>query len=142
MNVMPCNIERRVADETVDMLFASQVDESTDISAKTHLLGFVRFIYEQQSMFKSIFILQRTFGAHNWSRLTQTDAITSHLNALKLSWDQCVGISIDDGEESVGSAKGFVCVNLEKKIKPNIIFQAGFSTAINIKTKKRMCKWN
>lgn len=48
INDMPSNIEGKVANELVTKHFALQVDESTHISGKAHLLHFAQFIYQQK----------------------------------------------------------------------------------------------
>lgn len=45
---MSDDIEKTIADKLSKRHFALQIDESTDISGKAHILGFVRFIHENE----------------------------------------------------------------------------------------------
>lgn len=48
IKIMSDDIEKTIADKLSKRHFALQIDESTDISGKAHILGFVRFIHENE----------------------------------------------------------------------------------------------
>lgn len=99
INDMSCNIEKTIANVLINKSFALQVDESTDLSGKAQLLGFVRFIYEGKII--NEFLCCKELSGHTTGQ-DIFDAITSYINTLKLSWNECVGICTDGAASMVG----------------------------------------
>lgn len=112
---MSDDIEKTVIDKLSKQYFALQIDEFTDISGKAHLLGFVRFINENEIL--NQFLCCRELTEYTTGQ-DIFDSITSYFEKFKISWELCVGICTDGGL-SVGSIKGFV--TLAKKRNSNII---------------------
>lgn len=121
-------IKRRIIDISADIekkvitklssgrSFALQIDESTDISGKAQLLGFVRFVDEHEIINQFLCcreLIERTTGQDIF------DSITSYLEQFNISWDLCVGICTDGAPSMVGSIKGFC--SLVKTRTPNLI---------------------
>ena len=113
---MSDDIEKTVADKLSKRHFALQIDESTDISGKAHILGFVRFIHENEIVNQFLCCLELTERSTGQDVF---DSISSYFEQFKISWELCVGICTDGAPSMVGSLKGFV--TLAKKRNANII---------------------
>ncbi|VEN56237.1 unnamed protein product [Callosobruchus maculatus] len=127
-------IKRRIIDmsedigkKTTDKLssgrhFAIQVDESTDVSGKAHLLAFVRFINENEVINQISCcreLTERTTGQDIF------DSINSYMEKFKVSWENCVGICTDGAPSMLGSIKGFATVIRTRH--PNVVSTHCFS---------------
>ena len=80
-------------------MFALQIDESTDITNKSTMLVFVRFIYEFQLYEDFLFSceLMQTTGEVIFN------AIDQFFSKHGISWEQCVGLTTD----GAGSMSGY-----------------------------------
>lgn len=114
---MSDDIEKTVVDKLSKRYFALQIDESTDISGKAHILGFVRFIHKNEIV--NQFLCCRELTEHTTGQ-NVFDSITSYFEKFKISWELCVGICSDGAPSMVGRIKGFV--TLAKTRNSNIIF--------------------
>lgn len=106
------NEKLKVAD-----LFALQVDESTDITGKSQVLAFVRFISEKSLVEQFLFckeLPESTTGVDIFQ------LVNSYINTAGLSWQSCLSICTDGCPAMVGHLKGFLA--LVKKENPDIIF--------------------
>lgn len=110
------DIEKKVGNKLSEQNFALQVDESTDISGRAHLLGFVRFIDDSEIV--NQFLCCRELTQHTTGK-DIFDSISSYLEKFNVSWDLCVGICTDGAPSMVGSIKGFC--SLAKARNPKII---------------------
>lgn len=113
---MSAFIENTVMTKLTTKNFALQIDESTDISDKAQLIGFIRFVDETE-IINQFFFCKELIG-----RATGEDIFNSvsfYLEEWKLSWERCVGICTDGAPAMVGSIKGF-CSRV-KTINPNIV---------------------
>ncbi|XP_068115889.1 zinc finger BED domain-containing protein 5-like [Hyperolius riggenbachi] len=84
--------------------FAMQVDESTDITSKCHIMSFVRFVNDgeiQENFFCCKELPETSKGQDIFNILT------SYLEEKGLSWTNCVGICTDGAPSMVGSMRGF-----------------------------------
>ncbi len=110
-------ISRRISDMSIDIemnvidklkeakLFSLQVDESTDISGKAQLLGFVRFRDDQKIVENFLCckeLMETTKGKDVF------DTVSSYLESKSLSWSSCVGLCTDGAPSMTGCLKGFV----------------------------------
>jgi hypothetical protein len=96
--------------------FALQVDESTDISGKAQLLGFVRFTENEEILENFLFCKELS---ETTKGLDVFDVVTSYLESNSLSWSGCEGVCTDGAPSMVGCLKGFV--TLVKQINPNVV---------------------
>ena len=113
---MSNDIEENVMNKLRTCEFALQVDESTDISGKEQLLGFIRFVNEDkiaEQFFCCKELLETTKGQDVF------DVLTEYLNRFGLLWESCVGICTDGAPSMTGSVKGFV--SLVKQKNPNLM---------------------
>jgi len=110
------NIEQNVMTKLNNCQFATQIDESTDISNHAQLIAFVRFIDEGV-------IINQFLCCKNLPSTTKGqdvfDILTTHLKKHGVSLDSCVGICTDGTPSMVGSVKGFV--SLVQKRNPTIV---------------------
>ena len=113
---MAHDIEEVLCDKLENSIFSIQVDESTDITNKCHVIAFVRFVNEGK--------IQENFLC--CKELSETskgidvfNILSSYLETRGLSWKDCVGICTDGAPSMVGSMKGFA--SLVKQENPNII---------------------
>jgi len=86
-------------------LFALQVDDSTDISGKSQLLAFVRFI-DNGAIVEDFFCckeLQETTKGQDIY-----DVLNSYLQSCEMTWENCIGICTDGAPAMTGNIKGFV----------------------------------
>ena len=94
-----------------------QVDESTDITNKVHLLAFIRFIDGDQ-------IVNQFLCCKEMPGTTKGEDIFQILNNYLLKWDltwkSCIGICTDQATSMVGSLKGITTLVKERQ-NPNII---------------------
>jgi hypothetical protein len=114
---MSKDIEENVIDKLNNSkLFALQVDESTDISGKAQLLGFIRFVDDDEIQENFLFckeLSETTKGQDVFK------TVTSYLESHSLSWNSCVGLCTDGAPSMTGCLKGFV--TLVRAINPNIV---------------------
>ncbi|XP_076352668.1 zinc finger BED domain-containing protein 5-like [Tachypleus tridentatus] len=120
-------IGRRITNMSVDIekgvmlklkaadFFAIQVDESTDLSGKSQLLAFIRFI-ENDGIVEDFLCCRELPETTKGQDIY--DALTSYLNHWDLTWEKCVGICTDGCPSMIASVKGFV--TLVKQSQPNI----------------------
>ena len=113
---LSADIEKNVCDNKLkNSIFALQVDESTNITNKAHLLAFIRFIDNDQ-------IVNQFLCCKEMPSTTKGEDIFQILNLVKwdLSWKSCIGICTDGAPSMVGSLKGFTTLVKERQ-NPNII---------------------
>ena len=79
---MSDDIEKTVADKLSKRHFALQIDESTDISGKAHILGFVRFIHENEIVNQFLCCLELTERSTGQDVF---DSISSYFEQFKIS---------------------------------------------------------
>lgn len=114
---MSANINEQVMEKLRShKLFALQVDESTDITDKAQLIGFIRFI-EADDICEQ-FLFCRTLD------ITTTgqdifESVTSFFNEHNLSWKECCGLCTDGAPSMSGRYKGFSARVLKEN--PSII---------------------
>ena len=98
-------------------IFALQVDESTDITNKAHLLAFIHFIDGDQ-------IVNQFLCCKEMPGTTKGEDIFQILNNClvkwDLSWKRCIGTCTDGAPSMVGCLKGFTTLVKERQ-KPNIV---------------------
>jgi hypothetical protein len=121
-------ISRRISDMSIDIemnvidklkeakFFSLQVDESTDISGKAQLLGFVPFRDDQKivELFLCCKELMETTKGKN-----VFDTVSSYLECKSLLWSSCVGLCTDGAPSMTKCLKGFA--TLVKQKNPSII---------------------
>ena len=116
IEALSINIEENVFKKVLNSRFAMQVDESTDISGKAHLLAFVRFIDGTR-------IINEFLCCKELPETTKGEDIFNIINLYlkrwNLLWSSCVGISTDGAPSMLGSIKGFVA--FVKTQNPNLI---------------------
>jgi len=117
ITAMSEDIETNVIDKLKNSKsFALQVDESTDISGKAQLLGFIRFIVDGEIIENFLFckeLSETTKGQDIFN------VVTSYLDQHSLSWNLCEGVCTDGAPSMTGCLKGFV--SLVKQINPQIV---------------------
>ena len=108
-----CNIKSKILKHE---LFALQVEESTDITGKAHLLVFARFIDDKA-------IVEDFLCCKELPETTKGkdvfDVLNLYLEYCELNWKNCVGICTDDATAMTGCLKGFVPI--AQKQNPNIV---------------------
>ena len=99
-----CNIKSKILKHE---LFALQVDESTDITVKAHLLVFARFIDDKT-------IVEDFLCCKELPETTKGqdvfDVLNSYLEYCGLNWKNCVGICTDGASAMTGCLKDFVSI--------------------------------
>ncbi|XP_022177125.1 protein ZBED8-like [Myzus persicae] len=108
-------------------LFALQVDESTDISGKTQLMSFIRFIVNSKIV-SQFFCCKELSGTTTGRNVF--DVINKYFKSYGISWTSYVSICTI----MTGSIKGFITI--AKKQNPNIITTTLFFTQGGISSKK------
>ena len=102
-------------------LFSLQVDKSTNIIGKAHLLVFARFI-DYKTMVEDFLcskeLLETTKGQDVF------DVLNSYLEYCGLNRKNCVGICTDGAPAMTECLKGFVPI--AQKQNPNIVHTHGF----------------
>ena len=108
-----CNIKSKILKHE---LFALHVDESTDITGKTQLLVFCRFIDDEAIIddFLCCKELPETMKGQG-----VFDILNSYLEYCGLNWKHCVDICTDGAPVMTEHLKGFV--SIAQKQSPNII---------------------
>lgn len=102
---MSQNIEQNTTKILACSNFALQIDESTDITGKAHLIAFVRFVHENDIINQFLCCRELpdfTTGKHIF------DVISSYLEKIHVSWNLCIGICTDGAPAMTGHIKGFV----------------------------------
>ena len=98
-------------------IIALQVDESTDITNKAHLLAFICFIYGDQ-------IVNQFLCCKEMPGTTKGEDIfkisNSYLVKWDLSWKSCISICTNGAPSMVGCLIGFTTLVKESQ-NPNII---------------------
>lgn len=113
---MSVDIEENVNKNLINTNFALQIDESTDISGKAQLIGFIWFIHNNKISNQFFFykeLIKHTKGQDIF------EIVNSYFKQSNISWKICVGICTDGAPSMVGSIKGFI--TLAKQININII---------------------
>ncbi|XP_060529535.1 zinc finger BED domain-containing protein 5-like [Cylas formicarius] len=109
-------IENAVTAKLSTKNFALQIDESTDISGKAQLIGFIRFVDDTE--IKNQFLFCKELIGHATGE-DIFNSVSSYLEEWKLSWENCAGICTDGAPAMRGSIKGF-CSRV-KAINSNIV---------------------
>ncbi|KAL4121592.1 hypothetical protein QTP88_014077 [Uroleucon formosanum] len=102
---MSVDIEENVNKNLINTNFALQIDESTDISGKAQLIGFIRFIHDNKISNQFLFckeLIKHTKGQDIF------EIVNSYFKQSNISWKMCVGICTDGAPSMVGSVKGFI----------------------------------
>ncbi|CAI9715626.1 finger BED domain-containing 5-like [Octopus vulgaris] len=108
-----CNIKPKILKHK---LFALQVDESTDITGKSQLLVFVRFINDE-AIVEDVLCCKELPETRKGQDVF--DVLNSYLVYCGLNWKNCVGICTDGVPVMTRCLKGFVLI--AQKQNPNII---------------------
>lgn len=109
-------IENAVTAKLSTKNFALQIDESTDISGKAQLIGFIRFVDDTEIINQFLFCKELIGHATGEDIF---NSVSSYLEEWKLSWENCAGICTDGAPAMRGSIKGF-CSRV-KAINSNIV---------------------
>ena len=105
INEISLNIKEEVVDEIKkSRLFAIQLDESTDVSQFSQLLGFVRYVHE--GSFKEEFLFCKPLKLNTRAE-DVLEAVNDSFNENGLDRDNLVGITTDGAPIMLGSRSGF-----------------------------------
>ena len=113
-----------------NVMFALQLDESTDISGLSQLSVFIRFIHNEKIIKQSLYcqeMLMKTTGEDIFK------IVDGFMKENNLLWTNCVGICTDSIPSMVGSKKSFIA--LAKKENEKIIFTHCFLHCENLNAK-------
>ena len=113
-----------------NVMFALQLDESTDISGLSQLLVFIRFIHNEKIVEQFLCcqeMLMRTTGEDIFK------IVDGFMKENNLLWTSCVGICTYGAPSMVASKKGFTA--LAKKENEKIIFTHCFLHGENLVAK-------
>ena len=86
------------------MKYAIQIDESTGISSKSHLLGYVRYCFNNNVHEDFLFcraLEEYTTGEAIFLKVGEV------LKEVGLKWEDCVGVSTDGAAAMLGKNLGF-----------------------------------
>lgn len=97
--------------------FCLQIDESTVTNGKCHLIGFIRFINNDNINIEQFFCCNEM--KETTTGIDTFNIIDSYIKLLNLSWEHCFGICTDRTPRMIGSIKGLVL--LAKKCNKNIL---------------------
>ncbi|XP_014767822.1 zinc finger BED domain-containing protein 5-like [Octopus bimaculoides] len=95
-----------------NMMFASQLNDSTNISGLAQMMIFMRLIYNDriiEQLLRCLELPLRTRGENN------NQALISFMRENNLLWLNCVGICTDGALSIVGSVKGFTALSKKKE---------------------------
>ena len=109
---MSHDVEEVRCDKLKSSSFSIQVDGSTDITSKCHVVAFVRFVNEgeiQENFFCCKELPETSRGMDIFNILS------SYLETRGLSWKNCIGICTDGAPSMVGSIKIFVSLCKTRK---------------------------
>ncbi|UYV72327.1 hypothetical protein LAZ67_9002655 [Cordylochernes scorpioides] len=106
---MSQNIEENIAKTLGNSNFALQIDETTDITGKAHLIAFVRFIHEND-IINQFLCCRELHEFTTGKNIFNVKKITSYLEEIKVSWKLCIGICTDGAPAMTGHLKGFVAL--------------------------------
>ena len=110
------NIEGTVQKKISNSNFALTVDESTDISNKSHIIAFVRFI-DGDEIINQFLCCKEMVTTTRGQDIFNT--VSDYLKEMNLTWNSCVGICTDGAPSMTGCIKGFAA--LAEKVNPNLI---------------------
>ena len=113
-----------------NMMFALQLDESTDISRLSQLLVFIHFIHNEKIFEQFLWCQEMSMRTTGEDIFKIVDGFMKENNLL---WTSCVGICTDGTPSIVGSKKGFTA--LAKKENEKIIFTHCFLHRENLVAK-------
>ena len=103
--------ENNVSETLKNTNFCLQVDESTDITNKCHVIAFVRFINEGE-------ITENFLCCKELPETTKGqdifNTLSVYLEERRLLWERCIGICTDGAPSMTGKIKGFVSLVKEK----------------------------
>ena len=105
-----------VTENELSVLWALQVDESTDRTGKAHLLAFIRFTKNLKLVNELLFCkeLDSTTTGEDIFELVNENVLLS-----KLKWSNCVSVCTDGCPSMQGKNKGFVAYVRQKN--PNVV---------------------
>ena len=105
-----------VTENELSVLWALQVDESTDRTGKAHLLAFIRFTKNLKLVNELLFCkeLDSTTTGEDIFELVNENVLLS-----KLKWSNCVSVCTDGCPSMQGKNKGFVTYVRQKN--PNVV---------------------
>ncbi|XP_008185178.1 zinc finger BED domain-containing protein 5-like [Acyrthosiphon pisum] len=99
-----------------DKEFALQLDESTDVSGKSQLISFIRFVNEEKIIEQ--FLLCRELQTTT-TGVDIFNAVDNYFEENNMVWSNCISICTDGAAAMTGRFKGFL--TLTKNKKPNLI---------------------
>ncbi|KAF0749677.1 zinc finger BED domain-containing protein 5-like [Aphis craccivora] len=122
-------VQRRIEDMSKDVefhvneklkaaeLFALQLDESTDVTGKSQVMTFVRFICDNELIEQFLFCkdLPETTRGQDIFNL-----VNNYFTTANISWKFCLSVCTDGCPSMIGHLTGFLA--LVKKENPDIIF--------------------
>ena len=108
--------EHFVKEDKLSVLWALQVDESTDRTGKAHLLAFIRFIKDAKVVNEYLFC-KKLEGTTRGEDIFQL--VNENVLLFKFQWSNCVSICTDGCPSMQGKNKGFVAYVLQKN--PNVV---------------------
>ena len=114
-----------------NVMFALQLEESTDISGLSQLLVFIRFIHNEKIIKQFLCyqeMLMKTTGEDIFK------IVDGFMKENNLLWTSCVGICTNGTPSMVSSKKGFIA--LANKENEKIIFTHCFLHRENLVAKK------
>jgi hypothetical protein len=88
-----------------DKEFALQLDESTDVSGKSQLIYFIRFVNGKKIIEQFLFCceLQTTI-----TRVDIFNAVNNYFKENNMIWSNCISICTDGAVAMTGRFKGFL----------------------------------
>ena len=122
--------QMRIIFKDENVMFALQLDESTDISGLSQLLVFIRFIHNEKIIEQFLCcqeMLMRTTGKDIFK------IVDGFMKENNLIWTSCVGICTDGAPSMVSSKEGFTALAIKENEK--IIFTHCFLHRENLVTK-------
>lgn len=125
IDVMSANIGGQVSKILrYSNMFALQVDESTDVSAKSQLFTFIRTIHEGDIV-ENFFFCQEMSETTKGSDIFQV--VDEYLKKINVSWSTCVGICTNEARAMTGFINGFIRMTKDKNknIIPPTVFYIG-----------------
>ena len=121
--------QRKIIFKDENVMFALQLDESTDICRLSQLLVFIHFIHNEK-IFEFLCCQEMSMRTTGEDIFKIVDGFIKENNLL---WTSCVGICTDGTPSIVGSKKGFTA--LAKKENEKIIFTHCFLHRENLVAK-------
>jgi hypothetical protein len=106
-----------------DVVFALQLDESTDASGKCQVLAFVRFEENSDIIEQFLFYRELTITTTGGEIF---DCVNAYFEEHEIQWAHCISVCTDGAPALTGRIKGFLA--FVKKLNPNLITAHCFCT--------------